>query len=176
MNHNEFPKRKPNRLPDFDYSTNGAYFITVCVENRENLLSRVVGGDALDAPQCHLTTIGEIVRKSILWGNGHGAVTVDKFVIMPNHIHLILMVDRFATNGPPRASAPTHAAIPQFISTWKRLCSKALGRNIFQRSYHDHIIRGETDYLKIWQYIDTNPAKWQEDCFYNDSTCTEDVQ
>ena len=174
MNHKKdsLPQRKPTRLNGYDYNTAGAYFITVCVENRKNLLSRIVGGDALDAPQNHLTKTGEIVQKNILWGNGFGGVTVDKFVIMPNHIHMILFVE----DGPSRASAPTHAAIPQFISSWKRLCSKELGNNIFQRSYHDHVIRGDADYVKIWQYIDTNPVKWQEDCFYNDGICSEDVQ
>ena len=164
----DLPKRKPNRLPGYDYSTPGAYFITICVEKRKNLLSRIVGGGALDAPELLLTTAGEIAKKNILYGNGFGGVSVDKFVIMPNHIHLILFVDEPSVIGPSRAPAPTNAAVPQFISTWKRRCSKELGSNIFQRSYHDHIIRGEVDYLKIWEYIDTNPIKWKEDCFYNE--------
>ena len=165
----DWPTRKQNRLQDFDYSTPGAYFITVCVKNRKNLLGRIVGGDALDAPKTFLSTVGEVVQKSILYGNGFGGVTVDEYVIMPNHIHFILFVDDTAENGPSRASAPTqHAAIPQFVSTWKRRCGKELGGDIFQRSYHDHIIRSEADYLKIWEYIDTNPIKWKEDCFYNE--------
>ena len=69
-------------------------------------------------------------------------------------------------NGPLRASAPTNAVIPHFVSTFKRFCRKDIGKQIFQRSYHDHIIRNEQDYLKIWEYIDNNPTKWKEDCFY----------
>ena len=164
----DLPKRKPTRLPGFDYSTTGAYFITVCTEKRRNLLCRIVGGGAFDAPHAQLTEAGEIVNQYILSGNKVPGVTVDKYVIMPNHVHMILLVDEAAANGTSRAPSPTNAAIPHFISTWKRFCNQALGANIFQRSYHDHVIRNEADYLKIWEYIDTNPHKWNEDCFYSE--------
>ena len=87
---------------------------------------------------------------------------------MPNHIHMILFVDESACSGPSKAPAPTNAMIPHFVSAFKRFCHRDLGEAIFQRSYHDHVIRGDEDYLKIWQYIDSNPAKWQEDCFYTE--------
>jgi len=160
------PKRKPNRLPDFDYSTPGAYFITICTQDRKPILSQIVGGGALDAPHTQLTTYGQIVHRYILSGNCVPGVTIAKFVIMPNHIHLILLVDNTAVAGASKAPPPTNAVIPHFVSTLKRFCHRDIGARIFQRSYHDHVIRSETDYLKIWQYIDTNPAKWQEDCFY----------
>ena len=82
---------------------------------------------------------------------------------MPNHIHLLLTVDE--TIGPPRASAPTMQAIPNAVSSLKRLVNREVGENIWQRSYHDHIIRDESDYLKIAQYIENNPAKWGDDCY-----------
>ena len=160
----DIPKRKPNRLPDFDYSTPGAYFITICVEGKRCILGNIVGGGALDAPQVQLTEIGKIVEKYILSGNQVPHICVDKYVIMPNHIHLLLMVTK--TDGPPRASAPTTAIIPHFVSTLKRFCHRDVGHQIFQRSYHDHVVRGERDYLKIWEYIDNNPARLTEDCFY----------
>ena len=162
----DFPKRKPNRLPDFDYSTPGAYFITICTQDRKPILSQIVGGDALDAPRVQLTAAGQIAHHYILSGNQVPGVTVDKFVIMPNHIHLILLVDDTAAAGASKAPPPTNAVIPHFVSTLKRFCHRDVGARIFQRSYHDHVIRNEADYLKIRQYIDSNPAKWQEDCFY----------
>ena len=164
----DLPKRKHNRLQGFDYSTPGAYFITVCVKDRKNLLSRIVGGGALDAPQNRLTEAGEIVNRYILGGNQIPGVNVEKYVIMPNHVHMILLVDKGAAGGTSWSPSPTNGVVPHFISTWKRFCHKALGRKIFQRSYHDHVIRSEADYLKIWEYIDTNPIKWKEDCFYNE--------
>ena len=83
---------------------------------------------------------------------------------MPNHIHLILIVEN--VNGTSRVPSPTNNTISHTISTFKRFVNKEVGHNVFQRSFHDHIIRGEQDYLKIWNYIDTNPQKWQDDCFY----------
>jgi REP element-mobilizing transposase RayT len=82
---------------------------------------------------------------------------------MPNHIHLIIQND----NGTMWASSPTQS-ISQKIKSFKTLVTKEIGHNIFQRSFHDHIIRGEKDYLKIWNYIDTNPQKWQQDCFFTE--------
>ena len=162
----KLPARKPNRLPDYDYSTPGAYFITICTQDRRPILGHVVGGGAFDAPKVALSKAGAIVRRFILSGNQMPGIRVDKFVIMPNHIHVILMVDETAAGGTSRAPSPTNAVVPRFVSTLKRFSHRDLERVIFQRSYHDHVIRNEADYLKIWQYIDTNPAKWEADCFY----------
>ena len=162
----ELPERKPNRLPCFDYSTPGAYFVTICTQDKLPLLGTIVGGGALDAPDVRLSRYGEIAQKYILSGNRIPGVTVDKFVIMPNHIHLILLVDDTADTGTSRAPSPTNAVIPHFVSTLKRFCHRDFGKKIFQRSYHDHVIRNEASYQKIWQYIDNNPTLWQEDCFY----------
>ena len=160
------PQRKPNRLPDFDYSTPGAYFLTICTEGRINMLCNIVGGGALDAPKIRLTHAGAIVKKHLLSGNQLPGIKIDKFVIMPNHVHMILFLDETAIGGTSRAPSPTNAVIPHFISTWKRFCHRDLGQKIFQRSYHDHVIRNDADYLKIWEYIENNPYRWKEDCFY----------
>ena len=162
----DHPKRKSNRIPGYDYNTPGAYFITICTRSRLPILGAVVGGGALDAPFVRLSKVGQTVLRHIQSGNRISGITVDKFVIMPNHIHLILLVDETASSGTSRAPSPTNAVIPHFVSTLKRFCNRDTGLQIFQRSYHDHIIRNEDDYLKIWQYIDNNPARWQEDCFY----------
>ena len=113
----ELPKRKPNRIPHFDYSAPGAYFVTICTQDKAPLLSTVVGGGALDAPDVRLSRYGEIAQKYILSGNRIPGVTVDKYVIMPNHIHLILLVEETATAGTSRAPSPTNAVIPHFVST-----------------------------------------------------------
>ena len=164
----ELPKRKPNRLREFDYSTPGIYFLTICVEGKRCILGEIVGGGALDAPQVRLTNAGRIAEKYILSGNCISNVRVDKYVIMPNHIHLLLAVSEGENGGSSRAPTPTNAVVPHFVSTLKRFYHREIGTQIFQRSYHDHIIRGEQDYLKIWEYIDTNPARWKEDCFYKE--------
>lgn len=164
----ELPKRKPNRLPTYNYSTPGAYFITICVEGKKCILGRVVGGGALDAPVVRLTEAGQIVQRHIESGNQIPGVTVDKFIVMPNHIHMIILINKTDSCKPSLAPSPTNTAIPHFVSTLKRFSHRDIGEKIFQRSYHDHVIRGEQDYQKIWKYIDTNPARWKQDCFYID--------
>ena len=162
----DFPKRKPTRLKDFDYSQTGYYFITICTHNKQKILCDFVGDGAFDVPKTVLSNTGKIVEKYILSTNNIPKITVQKYVIMPNHIHLILSVDNI--NGTSRAPSPTNNIISHAVSTLKRFVNKEVGQNIFQRSFHDHIIRGENDYLKIWEYIDTNPQKWKDDCFYTE--------
>ena len=141
------PKRKPMRLPEYDYGSNGCYFVTICTQNRRCVLSRVVGDDAHIVP----TKYGEVAEKYIKSIPG-----IDKYVIMPNHIHMIIIND----SGTMWASSPT---ISQKIKSFKTLVTKEIGTAIFQRSFHDHVIRDSGDYLAIWEYIDTNPAKWADD-------------
>ena len=159
----ELPKRKPTRLKGYDYSTPGAYFITICVKDRKQLLSKIVGDDAYIVPQNNLSEYGMVCDKYINNINiKYENVLVDKYVIMPNHIHLIVFL-----NGTMRASSPTKN-IETIIRSFKTMASKEIGYSIWQRSYHDHIIRDEKDYRKIWEYIDTNVLRWKKDCFYND--------
>jgi REP element-mobilizing transposase RayT len=88
-------------------------------------------------------------------------VKVDKYVIMPDHIHLLIHLYDNGRSGTP---APTNAnsAIAQFVSTFKRFCNKEYGKNIWQRSYYDHIIRNDQDYREVWQYIEQNPDRADE--------------
>ncbi|MBQ8783528.1 MAG: transposase [Clostridia bacterium] len=158
------PKRKPNRLKDYDYSSNGAYFLTICTKDKQKILCDIVRVDDLGDPIIKLTEIGKIVDKYIVSANKIDNVTVDKYVVMPNHIHMIVSVENFG--GSPRSSTLTSATIPNLVSALKRFINAEAGKNIFHRSYHDHIIRDENDYLRIWEYIDTNPVKWTNDCYY----------
>ena len=161
----DFYSRKRTRLEGYDYSTPGAYFLTICTLQKQNLLGKIVGGGDLDAPKVRLSRVGRTAEKYIIAAKSMPGVRVDKFVIMPNHIHIILFVEEIL--GTSRSPSPTNAVIPRFVGAFKRYCHQKEGK-IFQRSYHDHIIRGEVDYQKIWQYIDTNPLRWAEDCFYNE--------
>ena len=162
------PKRKPVRLASWDYSSQGAYFVTICTRGKEMLLGKIVGGGVYDAPQMQLSAQGGTVESSLRQMWEHDAVTVEKAVIMPNHIHLLLTV-RACANGSSQAPNPTNAAVPKFVSLFKRRVNRSCGEKLWQRSYHDHIIRDEADFRRIWEYIDTNPAKWREDCFYSKS-------
>lgn len=147
--------RKPSRLKNYNYSSQGVYFITVCTIDRKCILSQIVGDGVLDAPQTTLTHCGEIARKYIESMPG-----ICKYVIMPNHIHLLIAIE-----GPMKASAPT-ISVPNFIRSFKVLVSKEIGQSIWQRSYYDHIIRDEEDYINHLRYIEDNPVKWLEDKYY----------
>ena len=159
----ERPVRKHNRLIQYDYSQNGAYFITICTENRKCILSRGVGATIGRPAYARLTHNGVIVENAIHGIDTHyESVRVDKYVIMPNHIHLLLSIG--CANGRPMV-APT---ISRVIQQMKGIATKQIGYNIWQKSFHDHIIRTDSDYEMIWEYIDTNPARWETDCFYTE--------
>ena len=96
-------------------------------------------------------------------------VRIEKYVVMPNHIHLLIAIQQGpsgASRTPPPTSARASQVIPMFISTLKRLTNKTAGHALWQRGYYDHIIRSPDDYNTIWHYIDTNPAKWAQDTRY----------
>ena len=168
MNNNKLPIRKSIRLKDYDYSTPGAYFITICTKDKKPVLNKIVGTDVLGGPQVIMHKYGEIAENQIKeMSRFYENIFVDKYVIMPNHIHLILRVTD-VQGGPPRTSVPTNNTISNFIGTFKRLCNRQYGKNIWQYRSHDHIIRDECDYRKIWEYIDENPIRWTCDRFYID--------
>ena len=92
---------------------------------------------------------------------------IDHYVIMPNHIHMILRISaKSPLEGPMWSSAPTDSSIEKLVRTWKTLITKELGVSIWQRSYYDHVIRDEQDYMIRVQYIVNNPVKWCADRYY----------
>ena len=158
----DLPKRKPTRLKNYDYSSCGAYFITICTHKKQKILCDIVGEGLCALPITKLTPIGEAVKVSIKYiADNYGNISVDKFVIMPNHIHLIITNQTGGHGDPP-------LQIYDIIGNFKSFTTHKYGKTLWQRSFHDHIIRGKNDYLKIWNYIDTNPQKWQDDCFYTE--------
>lgn len=165
----DLPKRKKIRLQGYDYSQNGLYFVTFCVKDRHELLGRIVGAiinrpiNNAQYPNVELSEYGLITDDSINdISNHYPDISVDKYVIMPNHIHMILMIQNENANG-RLIIAPTISTVIQQL---KRNISQKIGFSIWQKSFHDHIIRNEKEYLKIWQYIDENPLKWEDDCYF----------
>ena len=158
----ELPKRKPNRLKDFDYSQPNAYFITICTKNKEMLFWENVGASIARPEDVRLSKYGKIVVEAIeKISKIYPVITVDNYVVMPNHIHLLLQIH---SDSSGRAMlAPTISIV---IQQMKGYATKKIGRSIWQKLFHDHVIRDEKGYLKIWNYIEGNPSKWEEDCFY----------
>ena len=153
----ERPKRKTIRLQEHDDSAPGAYFITVCTKNKQRLLSRINVGTGLpDGPENVLTPYGEIVTRQLAhMGDFYQTVKIDKFVVMPNHVHMILFVSEAECgDGPSGRPVPTNSAVSKFVGTFKRFCNKEIGKDIWQARSHDHVIRGEKDYknMAIYRY------------------------
>ena len=149
-------KRKPNRLETYDYRTAGGYFVTICTREKAHLFWENVGA-IIDRPEnVPLNHLGQIVDQVIRnIPCRYPAVTVDKYVIMPNHVHLLLQIQ---TDDCGRSMiAPTLSTIVQQM---KGTAVKKAGMPIWQKGFYDHIIRGDKDYLECWRYIEENPKKW----------------
>lgn len=160
------PQRKPNRIRNYDYSSNGAYFVTICTEGRKNSLCSIVG-DGFPIPK----PAGRIAAQFIeTIPNKYPCVRVAKYVIMPNHIHLLILIEKpiSRTGNPSPALGNVIGWYKYNVTKQINLNSGTMGDKFFQRSFHDHVIRREKDYLKIWEYIDNNPLRWKEDCFYEE--------
>ena len=171
MTEHTLPKRKPNRLPTPDYSQEGAYFITICTKDRRHILSSIVGDGASDVPRVILTPLGNTVHTQILKTAEKSGIIIEHLVIMPNHIHLLLRVNEDGTSrapSPTNKNCRTNARVPHFVSTLKRFVQKEFKFQIFQRSFHDHVVRDRHDYRKIAAYIANNPQTWREDCFFSE--------
>ena len=161
----DFPKRKHPRLDHYDYSTAGAYFITICTQNRRCLLSRIVGR-RLSPAEIQYTAYGLIAREQLLLlEQRYPSLKIDQYVIMPNHIHAILLLEE--TAGDSRR--PTVMDIVcAYKSLTTRQCKKLLPVDkLFQTSFYEHVIRGREDYNEIAEYIVNNPKQWELDKLYS---------
>ncbi len=155
-------RRKLNRLNGYDYAEVGVYFITICTKNRECLFGDVINREIV------LNEFGKIVENGINNIKCHYEnVDVDSHIIMPNHLHLIISI-----NPTERINPFPTVDIPNIIGKFKAGVTRNIGNafmrsdmgGIWQKSYHDHIIRNEKDYFRIKEYIQNNPSSWQNDC------------
>ena len=165
------PNRKRLRLPGWDYSSEGTYFLTMCTQNRKPILSQIVGRGILDAPEVRLYRYGVCVQETIQFIANHNPhMVIHNWVIMPNHLHILLSLppkpgQGNSASGMPR---PTDSVISKMVSSLKRYTNRKAGADLWQTGYYDHIIRDEQDFIRRWQYIDNNPAAWLEDKYYTE--------
>ena len=155
----KLPSRKPNRYKYHCYSKSGTYFVTICTEGRKTILwqsaNSAVGANSVRP----LTKIGNITKKSVENISEYYAnVFVDSYVIMPNHVHMILCI----YNDGRTLFAPT---VSRAIKHFKEYITKQTGCSIWQKSFHDHVIRNKHSYTNIKNYIQNNPQLWEYDCY-----------
>jgi len=182
----ELLTRKQNRLPNYDYSSTGIYFVTICSNDRKNIFAEFdnknIVGTGLVPVRIELTKIGEIIDKQ--WrdiANHCHNVEIDEFIVMPNHIHGIIIINkqdgannRIATRTSTRTAARAVPAISNIIGSFKSRCAVEyltfikendlnVSGQIWQRSFYDHIIRNERSLHSIREYILQNPENWVND-------------
>lgn len=170
--------RKLNRLNNFDYSSEGLYFITSCVHDKICHLGEVVN------EEMRLNNYGMIAEQQWLWlEEQYSHINLYSYSIMPNHIHGIIEIDKSKiietdsgnTTGTNTPKEPIKIkSISELIGAYKTTTSKHIhlaGLNEFkwQRSFYDHIIRDARSFEKISNYIENNPSNWQDDRFYQKS-------
>ena len=164
----EKTSRKPLRLKNHDYNRVGVYFVTICVKDKHEILGDVVGNDTSGIPHVQLSQYGNYVREEIDRNCLHYThIAVEKFVIMPNHVHLLIRIqENKERDMAPKTECPTKACLPDFIRFLKRKTNRIIGFNIWQPSFHDRIIRNNAEYQQISKYIDDNPSKWEQDRYH----------
>ena len=163
-------QRRSIRLPGFDYTSAGHYFVTICTKDRNPLLGQVID-DCVD-----LSTYGDIVADCWRWlSERYPYIELDEWVVMPNHLHGILVISDDGRGG-SRTAPTTHTTttkikpLGRIIGAFKTVSTKNInairntpGNKIWHRNYYEHVIRNEKELHKIREYIQSNPAQWQLD-------------
>lgn len=149
---NNYFKRKNPRLKDYNYTLGGYYFITICTENKNHYFGEIV------EEKMQLNEIGKLAYSNIEnLEKIYNTIKIDKFIVMPNHIHMIIIIKK-----------ETDLTVSRIIKQYKEWITKTIKKFIWQKSYYDHIIRNEKDYYRIWKYIDENELKWSLDKYYSE--------
>lgn len=170
------PRRKPTRMKGYDYASGGTYFVTICTHNREHLFGAVV--DKI----VRLNAWGRIAAQE--WERTatlRSDVFIETFVIMPNHTHALVVIDSDhglmrreagVMQQTPAFSRPDPDALGAIVGAYKAGVTRAINwlreerSPIWQRNFHDHIVRNEDDFHRIYEYIEANPSRWHEDRFF----------
>jgi len=161
-----YPRRKNPRLKDFNYASAGAYFVTICTHHKQTIFGQVTSGTMV------LNPYGQHAERT--WMNipqHFQSVLLDEFIVMPNHMHGIVFIDRErARHASPLQQAPSLGAV---IGSFKSAAARDINRQratpgepVWQRNYHEHVIRNEKTLSEIREYIANNPLKWELDKYY----------
>jgi putative transposase len=156
------PKRRSIRLREYDYSQSGAYFVTVCVRNRECLLGEIAGGAML------MNRFGLATASTLEWlKERYAYVDLDEWILMPNHVHAIILIDGRDVGA---VREPPVKPLGSLVGAFKTVSSKKInqmrgtaGQMVWQRNYYEHVIRSESELERIRDYIYSNPQAWVSD-------------
>jgi putative transposase len=161
--------RRSIRLQGYDYSQAGAYFVTMVTYQRDCLFGKI------ENEEMKLNDFGKIADECWRAIPEHFPfVELGTYVVMPNHVHGIIVITgdgrgtKFRAPTVEQFGKPTVGSLPTIIRTYKAAVTRRIGRDhnatsIWQRNYHEHIIRNEREMDNIWRYIENNPSAWLED-------------
>jgi len=168
MNTNK--NRQSIRLKNYDYSQSGLYFVTICTQNRECLFGNIING------KMKLNAAGKIIESVFKSLPKRFPIVLDEFQMMPNHVHMILVIQPHTTYGSNNGRDDRAPTLGKIIAYFKYESTKQINNivgagiippdtihKIFQRNYYEHIIRNENDLNKIRKYIIKNPNMWDRD-------------
>ncbi len=148
-----YPVRKYPRLKSFDYAAGGVFCVTICTRNKEKRFGYVVDGEVAQVVLNELGQLAQSCLDSI--EESYPGVRVLNRVVMPNHIHLLLQI-----------APESKLSLMTVVRSYKTIVSKQWGVPLWQRSFYEHVVRGEADALRYWKYIDENPKKWTLDQYF----------
>ena len=166
-------RRKNIRFENFDYSSPGVYFITICTENRKNYFWNdtlnlhifewySVGANCVRPRNLPLSDIGNTVLEELeKWHKTYDAVKLCSYVIMPNHLHVMVFISADECGRPQ--VAPT---VDRMVKQFKGSVTKKIGHSIWQKSFMEHVIRNKQDFEIRSKYIYENPVQWNCDELY----------
>ena len=157
----EVQKRKQIRLANYDYSSLGGYYVTICTYDRKKILSQIVCRNEADPPAVKLSELGLIVNAVLREMSLTRYLRPEKWVIMPDHIHILVVKD-----------SVSQETLGQFVAAFKSIVSnrwlsacKSKGiemGKLWQRGYFDHVLRNEADYVEKAAYMEANAERWIE--------------
>ena len=182
------PRRKPLRLGSYDYSQAGVYFVTICTRGRNCILGKIRPDRTWIPSELGALAGEELAQIPVHRPN----VTILHSVVMPNHVHILLQIHPASSDGGRGTTCRARLSgegsfgslLQDSLSTiigaykaavtrrWRQMtATTSRGPTpkpipVWQTRYHDHVVRNDADYLRIWNYIDTNPAQWAEDQYY----------
>lgn len=163
-----YPKRKPTRLKEYDYSRPNAYYITICTYQRKPILGTIIPGNETSPVVCVLSDYGRIAEWELKdLERRFQQMTLERYVIMPNHIHVLFSLQE--SDG-ANARKDISAIFGAFKSLTTRKCRQIglVQQHLFQGSFYDEVIRNEAHYQNCWRYIEENPTKWALDEYYGE--------
>ena len=156
----EMPNRKQNRLDAFDYGQEGAYFVTLCTQNRARIFQMEL---PVENGLCAVPKSNALIHKWVRETERKFTnIAIDKYVIMPDHLHWIVTIkERHAGRSLPDVMRFFKTMTTnEYIRGVKDGVLTPFDGKLWQKSYYDHVIRNQQDYNEIWQYIENNPTKW----------------